>query len=424
MLKNSVYYTSFEYASLPDDSVFGASIEEIVQANRFDNNQLHKMGRNSYAVWGLDSRSGAVRDDIRNNKVSYEEARMRMKGVYLGYLRSCGSNNPQINLLSFVNVFVTVKLHNLNNWKQYRKSFGLFKQPSDSDLEIFKIIEGYIDYTWWEWTGADLAYETLCAECGYHDSPIKMSTGAIISRVEKNAADKKAASNKALRIAIENNNLEGVKQALDEGADINHKDGWPLQRAGWPDGNLDILEFLMEHPNINVNIIKGLFPCALFLKAIKSNNITEVKRILLERDPCISDEGYTRNYSEYMNIARKLKYMEIVKMLLYHWNEEYDINEITFPMTVHTHIDGCTPLMVAAADSNPEIVQLLLDEYPNDHKIMLEAKNNSGETARMISRTYMNYEGDVEIYDLLKNCGIPDKELDEFIKNYGEYPSV
>ena len=68
----------------------------------------------------------------------------------------------------------------------------------------------------------------------------------------------------------------------------------------------------------------------------------------MERNPRISDEGYTRNYFEYMKIARKLKYMEIVKMLLYHWNEEYDINEITFPMTVHTHIDGCTPLMVAA----------------------------------------------------------------------------
>jgi hypothetical protein len=173
-----------------------------------------------------------------------------------------------------------------------------------------------------------------------------------------------------------------------------------------------------------VNIIKGLFPCALFSKAIKSNNITEVKRILLERDPCISDEGYTINYFEYMNIARKLKYMEIVKMLLYHWNEEYDINEITFPMTVHTHIDGCTPLMVAAEDSDPKIVKLLLDEYPNDHKIMLEAKNESGQTALMISRSYMNYEGDEEIYDLLKNCGIPDKEMDEFAKKYGEYPSV
>jgi len=420
MFKNSVYYTSFEYAFVPDNSVPNASIEEIVHANSSDNNLLHKMGRNNYAVWGLDSRSGAVRDDLRNNKVSIEEAKVRMKGVYLGYLRSCGSSSPQINLLSFANVFVTVKLHKLNQWKQYRNSF----QPSDRDLKIFKNIEGWIDYTWWEWIGADLAYETLCTEYGYRASPIKMSTGTIISRVDKNASDKKAASNKALRIAIEKNNLEGVKQALDEGADINHKDGWPLQHAGWPDCNLDILEFLMEHPNINVNIIKRVFPCALFLKAIKSNNITEVKRILLERDPCISDEGYTRNYFEYMNIARKLKYMEIVKMLLYHWNEEHDINEITFPMTVHTDINGWTPLMMGAKDSDPKIVQLLLDEYPNDHKIMLEAKNNSGETARMISRSYMNYEGDEEIYDLLKNCGIPDKEMDEFNEKYGEYPSV
>jgi len=111
-------------------------------------------------------------------------------------------------------------------------------------------------------------------------------------------------------------------------------------------------------------------------------------------------------------------------LLLYHWNEEYDINEITFPMTVHTHIDGCTPFMVAAEDSDATIVKLLLDEYPNDHKIMLEAKNESGQTALMISRSYMNYEGDEEIYDLLKNCGIPDKEMDEFNSKYGEYPSV
>ena len=55
---------------------------------------------------------------------------------------------------------------------------------------------------------------------------------------------------------------------------------------------------------------------------------------------------------------------------------------------------------------------------------MLEAKNESGQTARMISRSYMNYEGDEEIYDLLKNCGILDKEMDEFNEKYGEYPSV
>ena len=66
--------------------------------------------------------------------------------------------------------------------------------------------------------------------------------------------------------------------------------------------------------------------------------------------------------------------MEILKLLLYYWDEDYDIKKITFPMTVNTHIDGCTPLMIAAENSDPDIVKLLLDEYPNDHKIMLEAK--------------------------------------------------
>ena len=134
-------------------------------------------------------------------------------------------------------------------------------------LKHLRLLTDNTDYTWWEWIGADLAYETLCAEYGYRASPIKMSTGTIISRVDKNASDKKAASNKALRIAIENNNLKGVKQALAEGADINQNDGWPLQRAGWPDVNLNILEFLMEHPNINVNIIKGAISMRTLLKS-------------------------------------------------------------------------------------------------------------------------------------------------------------
>ena len=168
----------------------------------------------------------------------------------------------------------------------------------------------------------------------------------------------------------------------------------------------------------------GAFPCALFLEAVKTNNVTEVITMLLNRNPYIVDEGYNNCFHKSESEAYSHKHMEILKLLLYYDMEDYDISKIIYPMTVHTHIDGTTPLMIAAGNSNPEMVQLLLNEYPNDHKIMLTAKNHEGDTANMISWRNMNYEGDVEIYDLLRSCGVPDKGLDELNRTGGTYPVV
>jgi len=167
----------------------------------------------------------------------------------------------------------------------------------------------------------------------------------------------------------------------------------------------------------------GAFPCALFLEAVKSNNVTEVITMLLNRDTTIvlnKLNCFHKSVSE----AYSHKHMEILKLLLYTELEYYDISKIIYPMTAHTHIDGTTPLMIAAGNSNPEMVQLLLDEYPNDHKIMLTAKNYEGDTANMISWRNMNYEGDVEIYDLLRSCGVDDKGLDKLNRTGGTYPVV
>jgi len=143
------------------------------------------MGRNSYAVWNLDSRSAEVRNDLRNKKVSVEEAQMKMKNVYLAYLRSCGQWNPQINLLYFTNVIATVKLHNLNQWRQLRKRITgntSWRGATTHAEECFtlKDIDGHIDYTWWEWVGADLCLDTMSAEYGYRAQPVKMSACAVI----------------------------------------------------------------------------------------------------------------------------------------------------------------------------------------------------------------------------------------------------
>jgi len=146
--------------------------------------------------------------------------------------------------------------------------------------------------------------------------------------------------------------------------------------------------------------------------------------MLLNRDTMIVDEGYDNYFHKSVSEAYSRKHMEILKLLLYTDLEDYDISEISYPMTVHTHIDGTTPLMIAAGSSNPEMVQLLLDEYPNDHKILLTAKNEEGDTANMISWRNMNYEGDVEIYDLLRSCGVPDKGLDKLNRTRGTYPVV
>jgi hypothetical protein len=145
------------------------------------------MGRNSYAVWNLDSRSAEVKNDLRNKKVSIEEAQTRMKNVYLAYLRSCGQWNPQINLLYFANVVNTVKLHDLNQWRQLRKRITgntSWRGATTHAEECFTLkgIDDHIDYTWLEWVGADLAYDTMSAEYGYRTQPIKMRAGAVIAK--------------------------------------------------------------------------------------------------------------------------------------------------------------------------------------------------------------------------------------------------
>jgi hypothetical protein len=199
------YYTSFEYAALEPD----ASVEEIVRANRINNDKLHEMGYNAYAVCNLENDFSDVRALLRNKKVNHDEAMTRMKNVYLAYLRSCGKYNHYNFLLSFAKVIVTVKLHDLNRWRQFLKHILNAFQISNGDggdPKIFKKIYDGLDHIWWEWCGANLAYEKLCIEYGYRWISIEMRASTIIAKPQyASPTIKKSSASRVIPLACVRN---------------------------------------------------------------------------------------------------------------------------------------------------------------------------------------------------------------------------
>jgi ankyrin repeat protein len=178
----------------------------------------------------------------------------------------------------------------------------------------------------------------------------------------------KNSKNNELLIAVKTKNIDMVKKLLDEGADINNKDGWsPLLIASMlsnKESSIEVVKLLLDR-GANINI--------------KNNNAST---------PLMVASKFSNSTSSF----------ETVKLLL---DRGADIN-------IKSN-DGWTPLIVATRYSNTsssrETVKLLLDRGSD-----INAKNNDGSTSLIMSIKYN--ESSNETVELLLDRG-----ADPFIKN-------
>jgi len=183
--------------------------------------------------------------------------------------------------------------------------------------------------------------------------------------------------------ACKENNLDGVKRALDDGADIEAKDnnGWTALILASNEGNKEIVELLLDRGADVETTIKDSLVTALIIAIDRGHK--EIKKLLLENGADIEakkNNGWTALISASIQGDK-----EIVELLL---ENGADIEA--------KKNNGWTALISASIQGHKEIVELLLDRSAD-----IEAKDNRGMTALI----WASYKGNKEIAELLLDNG-------------------
>lgn len=119
--------------------------------------------------------------------------------------------------------------------------------------------------------------------------------------------------------AIQNNDIEKVKELLDSGIDVNTKNKFedtPLYEACYFN-RIEIVKLLLEHPNIDVNT-KDKYEMTPLYEACSFNHI-EIVKLLLAR----SDIKIDFDYNEFI---KKPKVKNLLKSYTYLYKK--NINQI------------------------------------------------------------------------------------------------
>lgn len=173
--------------------------------------------------------------------------------------------------------------------------------------------------------------------------------------------------------AIEQNNIEYVKQYIEEGRDVNIKNrfrDFPLMKSIY---NPTIFKLLLEQPNIDVNL-QNQYKNTCLHEISTYDNIEAVLLLLSKKDidvNLINKEGWTALHN-----ASSSRYSSIFKILLS--NPKINVN-------IQNNL-GWSPLYMTCIYKNIEKIKLLLI-HPNikiDFNIFIFRKN-------------------IKIYNLLKN---------------------
>ncbi len=189
-------------------------------------------------------------------------------------------------------------------------------------------------------------------------------------KLEKEARqrDRQRELNNDFWSAIESNNIEGVKQALANGADVNeqNENGDTALMKASDMGHFEIVKLLLEN-NALVNKENKINDLTALMKAAYQGHLEVVELLLAEGAEVHQQSkfGHTALMSAAANDRSK-----VVELLLANGNG-VDINQ-------QDRI-GYTALMVAAWNGNPEVVKLLLATK----KVDINQQDKWGETALM-----------------------------------------
>jgi ankyrin repeat protein len=246
---------------------------------------------------------------------------------------------------------------------------------------------------------------------------------------QKQEQEQNVEINNALITAIENNNIEEVRELLDRGANVNHTIRWdqtPLIVAALkyrPD--LDIINILLER-GADVNHKDKTNNTAL-MYAIEFNKI-EVARKLLKGDVNINDEN---NENALIKLINSRKEYDMIKFLLDN-GMEYDFEKYNSDEINYKHFNSfinngiidivelflvrganpnCskfeyTPLITAIINNNYELAELLLNNGADPNRtrgrdyettpIFYAIENNNIELVRLLIErgANINWEDD------------------------------
>lgn len=193
--------------------------------------------------------------------------------------------------------------------------------------------------------------------------------------------------NKVLIWAIDNNNTNIIKLAINKGADVNikNKDGNTALIIAASDGSLFLVELLLSKgANINDKNIKG--DTALHISCQKFYK--DIVKILLDNKADVNKANNAGNTPLLVVVSQEMKWpleQEIIDMLL---GKGVDVNQ------VNTR-NGSTALIIATRKGYFNVVRHLINKGADVHK-----KDNDGNTA-LIEAAKKGSTGIVEL--LIKN---------------------
>jgi ankyrin repeat protein len=193
-----------------------------------------------------------------------------------------------------------------------------------------------------------------------------------------------AGINDQLRAAIENNDIQKVKELLSKGVEVKATGGaalWEATRRG----RTEIAKLLIEK-GANVNYKEDFGGMSVLMIAASKGRM-EIAKLLINKGADVNAKGESGGTP--LMYAASAEQTEIAKLLI---NKGANVNA--------KDTKGVTPLMLAAGAKRTEIAELLITKGAD-----VNAKDNKGDTAISYA------EGNSDMVTLLRQAGVKGDKL-------------
>jgi len=171
--------------------------------------------------------------------------------------------------------------------------------------------------------------------------------------------------------AVENGDIDLVRQLLDRGADIDFQgeNGWTALMKASRNGNMEIVRLLLDR-GADIDFQGTRAPALPALILASHNDYKDIVELLLDRGANPNIKNYYFGFTALIK-ATSNRNIQIVKLLLDHGADPNIPDE-----------NGWTTLMWASNRGFAEIVELLLNKGADPY-----IENNDGETALFLSQS-------------------------------------
>ena len=225
-----------------------------------------------------------------------------------------------------------------------------------------------------------------------------LSHGASINALNSVQSD-------VLTVAVNNNQPRKIQTLFAKGAKLPEvpNDEKDLLMIAAEKGNAELVAVLIDVAGFDINCVDSHGQTALHY-AVKSGN-KETVEVLLNKnaniDACSTSMESAERF-EYFDDYLDIKGDDITPLMIAAAKSDFDVVELLLKNDADPHVGACLPLKIAMSKNDPEIMLLLLEHdtdpfYSNDYddKIFLKnavTHNHSIECLRLIT-AYLPLEG-------------------------------